>query len=68
MQCALGRDKKGKASLVLYLAGIASAAFIKPEAPVFIYLALACFVAVAVVWVIPDRRIESSLEQHGDDE
>lgn len=68
MQCALGRDKKGKASLVLYLAGIASAAFIKPEAPVFIYLALACFVAVAVVWVIPDRRIESSLEQHGGDE
>jgi len=49
---ALGGDIKGKISIVLYLAGIA-AAFVSPWAAVAIYL------LVAVMWLIPDRRIES---------
>ena len=49
---ALGSDIKGKISIVLYLAGIA-AAFVNPWA------AAAIYVLVAVMWLIPDRRIES---------
>jgi uncharacterized membrane protein len=48
---ALGRDVKGKASPVLYGAAIALA-FVNPWISVAIYL------AVAVMWFIPDRRIE----------
>ena len=51
---ALGGDIKGKISIVFYLAGIA-AAFVSPWAAVAIY------VLVAVMWLIPDRRIESVL-------
>lgn len=48
---AIGTDTKGKASVVLYAAGVALA-FVAP--------ALACglYVLVAVMWLIPDRRIE----------
>ncbi len=49
---AVGRDRKGKASLALYVLGIGGA-FLSP------WIALACYVAVAVIWLIPDRRIES---------
>jgi uncharacterized membrane protein len=52
---AMGRDVKGKLSLVLYLAGIA-AAFVLPPASVAIY------VAAALMWIIPDRRIERQLQ------
>jgi uncharacterized membrane protein len=48
---ALGRDWKGKLSVVGYLVGIA-VAFVAP------YAALGVYVAVAVVWLVPDRRIE----------
>jgi uncharacterized membrane protein len=51
---ALGGDIKGKISIIFYLAGIA-AAFVSPWAAVAIY------VLVAVMWLIPDRRIESVL-------
>jgi len=53
---AVGRDLKGKGSLVLYAAGIAIA-FIEP------WGALALYVAVALIWLIPDRRIEKALAQ-----
>ena len=48
---ALGRDVKGKVSPVIYLLGIALA-FVNP------WLAVACYVAVAVIWLVPDRRLE----------
>ncbi|QEH33249.1 hypothetical protein OJF2_17490 [Aquisphaera giovannonii] len=51
---AIGSDLKGKASLALYLPGIALA-FINPR------LSIAFYVAVALLWLIPDRRIESRL-------
>jgi uncharacterized membrane protein len=51
---ALGRDLKGKGSLVLYAAG-AALAFLAP------WLALAIYVAVALMWLVPDRRIERTV-------
>jgi TMEM175 potassium channel family protein len=53
---ALGRDLKGKGSLVLYAAGIGFA-FVAP------WIAVALYVAVALIWLIPDRRIEKALAQ-----
>ena len=54
---ALGRDVKGKASLLLYVAGILAAALAPPM------LGFAVFVAVALVWHIPDRRMEAAVSQ-----
>ncbi len=51
---ALGRDLKGKISLALYLIAIALA-FVNP------LLAGAIYVAVAIIWLVPDRRIEKHL-------
>jgi uncharacterized membrane protein len=51
---ALGKDLKGKLSIVGYLAGIASA-FIHH------WISDAFYVAVAAMWLIPDRRITSRL-------
>ena len=51
---AVGRDWKGKVSPVLYLAGIA----VSHWAPL---AALALYVAVALLWLVPDRRIEATL-------
>jgi uncharacterized membrane protein len=51
LKAAVGADLKGKLSAVLYLAGIA-AAFVAT------YLADAFYLAVALMWLIPDRRIE----------
>ncbi len=52
LAAALGRDLKGKISPVLYLAAI-PLAFLRP------WLADAIYVAVALMWLVPDRRIES---------
>ena len=51
---AVGRDLKGKLSPVLYILAIAAAL-------VSTWLAEAIYVAVALIWVIPDRRIENVL-------
>jgi uncharacterized membrane protein len=48
---ALGRDLKGKLSPVIYLLGI-GLSFVS------VWLAIACYVAVAVMWLVPDRRVE----------
>jgi uncharacterized membrane protein len=48
---ALGRDWKGKLSVVAYVVGIV-VAFVVPA------LAVAIYVAVAIVWLVPDRRVE----------
>jgi uncharacterized membrane protein len=53
---AIGRDVKGKISIVFYAAGIALAFF----APV---LSIALYVLVAVIWLVPDRRIEKALRE-----
>ena len=51
---AIGRDRKGKVSAVLYLVAIV-VALRSPR------IADAVFVAVALLWLIPDRRIEKRL-------
>jgi uncharacterized membrane protein len=52
---ALGRDFKGKISPVLYVAGIALT-FADP------WLGMIVFTGVAVMWLVPDRRVERYLE------
>jgi uncharacterized membrane protein len=51
---AIGNDLKGKISPVLYLAAI-------PLAFLDRWIALALYITVALMWLVPDRRIESSL-------
>jgi uncharacterized membrane protein len=55
---ALGRDLKGKTSPAIYIAGILLAY-------VSTWLAVACFVAVAIMWLVPDRRVERFLAADG---
>jgi uncharacterized membrane protein len=55
---AIGRDVKGRISIVLYLAAV-------PLAFVAGWIALAVYAAVAVVWLVPDRRIERTLAGGG---
>ena len=52
---AIGRDLKGKLSPLFYFAGIAAAWLWQPAA------GMAFFVVVALVWLVPDRRIERSV-------
>ncbi len=54
LAAAVGRDLKGKLSPFIYLVAIA-AAFIHQ------WIADALYVAVALVWLLPDRRIERIL-------
>ncbi len=49
---ALGSDVKGKVSPILYLAAI-------PLAFVNRWIAIALYVLVALLWLVPDRRIEA---------
>ena len=51
---AVGRDWKGKLSPLLYLAAI-------PLAFVATWLSLALYVTAALLWLVPDRRIEHAL-------
>lgn len=56
LAAAVGGDTKGKISPVLYLAGIAASFFSN-------WVALGFYVVVALMWLVPDRRIESSLDR-----
>src|SRR5215207_6011904 len=53
---ALGKDFKGKVSVVFYAVAI-------PLSFVNSWLACALYVLVAVMWLIPDRRIERELTE-----
>jgi uncharacterized membrane protein len=54
LAAAVGRDVKGKISPVLYATAI-------PAAFVNRWIAYGIYVLVAVIWFVPDRRIESRL-------
>jgi len=54
---AVGNDLKGKLSPVIYLAGILLA-FVEP------WLGLVPFVVVALMWLVPDRRVERYVASH----
>jgi uncharacterized membrane protein len=48
---AFGRDIKGLSSVALYIAGI-TLSFVTP------WIGVALYTSVALIWVVPDRRIE----------
>jgi len=50
LKTAIGRDLKGKSSPLLYVAGIALAYVDR-------WLAVAVYVFVALIWLVPDRRV-----------
>ena len=55
LRAALGRDVKGKISPVLYVSAI-------PLAFVNRWIAVGIYIIVALMWLTPDRRIESVYE------
>ena len=61
---AIGIDLKGKVSPAVYLLGIVSALVFDPHEHVGVGIALACYVAVAVMWIVPDRRIDRAVRQY----
>jgi len=61
LKAAVGRDWKGRASPLAYILGIALAYHSQ-------LLAQGIYVLVALVWLIPDRRIERALSKTGDPE
>ncbi len=56
LKIAIGSDFKGKISVVIYLAGI-SVAFVSTLLSCLLYL------SVAIIWLVPDRRIEKVIER-----
>jgi uncharacterized membrane protein len=55
---AIGRDAKGLVSVVAYVVAI-------PTAFVSAWISYVIFVTVAILWVVPDRRITRVLEAEG---
>jgi uncharacterized membrane protein len=51
---AVGRDFKGKVSVLIYMLAI-------PLAFVSAWLACGLYIVVAIMWLVPDRRIEKTL-------
>jgi uncharacterized membrane protein len=58
LKAAIGRDWKGRLSPVLYLLGIVSSFL-------WSWVAQALYAAVALLWLVPDRRIERTLDRNG---
>jgi uncharacterized membrane protein len=56
LKAALGNDWKGRLSPLLYLAAIVSTFWVP-------WVAQAIYVAVALLWLVPDRRIEHALQR-----
>ncbi len=56
LRTAVGRDWKGKLSPLFYVAAIASTLWVK-------WLAQVIYVLVALIWLVPDRRIELALRR-----
>jgi uncharacterized membrane protein len=54
LAAAIGSDTKARVSLLIYAVAIGVSAFSPP-------IAWALYVVVALVWLVPDRRIERSL-------
>lgn len=54
LAAAIGRDKKGQVSVVIYAAAILLSS-VRP------WIACTGYIMVAVMWLIPDRRIENAL-------
>ena len=59
LKVMVGRDWKGKLSPIVYLIGIASTFFVS-------WVAQVLYVLIALVWLVPDRRIERSMRRSGE--
>lgn len=57
---ALGADIKGKVSPLLYILAIAAAYYLP-------WLSYSMYVFVALMWLVPDRRIEGNLVEGGEE-
>jgi uncharacterized membrane protein len=55
---ALGSDVKGKISTLIYAIGIGAAFFNS-------WISLGLYAVVAIIWLIPDRRIEKTIGEGG---
>ena len=55
LAASIGSDEKGKLSIAVYAVAI-PLSFVRP------WIACACYVLVAVMWLIPDPRIEKAME------
>ena len=53
---SVGKDFKGKISIIFYVVGIVLT-FVST------WLGIACYILVAGVWFIPDKRIEKTIEE-----
>lgn len=62
---ALGRDVKGKASPFIYATAILVALLVVPSWRGAIWVSMALYTCVAVMWLVPDRRIEHYLAERG---
>ena len=51
----IGKDIKGKLSLVFYIIGILLS-FLNP------WLSISCYVIVAIIWVVPEKRLEKNVD------
>jgi uncharacterized membrane protein len=60
LAAAIGTDVKGKASPVMYCLGI-GLAFVSP------WIGIGIYVCVALMWLVPDRRVERTLAAARDD-
>jgi uncharacterized membrane protein len=56
LKTAVGKDWKGKLSPLFYIVAIASTFWVQ-------WVAQACYVLVALIWLVPDRRIEHVLQR-----
>jgi uncharacterized membrane protein len=56
LAASIGNDRKGALSIVVYAAAI-PLSFVQP------WIAFACYVMVAVMWLLPDPRIEKTIGQ-----
>jgi uncharacterized membrane protein len=54
---AIGKDRKGAISVAVYLIGI-PLSFWRP------WVGFGCYVAVAIMWLLPDPRIERNVRGH----
>ena len=57
----IGRDAKGVVSALIYALGV-GLTFLT------VWAGIACYVVVALIWLVPDRRIEPRLVEDRDDE
>ena len=51
----VGKDIKGKSSFILYVLGT-SLSFVST------WIAIICYIIVAIIWVVPDKRIEKNIK------